>query len=496
MNELTSQAREDIVLETIPSPGGDDSPEILSLEYDSRQVGPGALFFAAAGEKADGHSFLDQVVSRGAAAVASERTPPDGFALAWVRVGEIRRAMASLADCFYGSVSSHMPLVGITGTNGKTTTAYLVHSIMQQRAPALLMGTIEVRLGEKKLSHSRLTTPEAIDLQRTLAEAWENGCRSGVLEVSSHALHRLRVLYCRFPVAVFTNLSQDHLDYHGDWESYFQAKSLLFDPAYNEAVRWAVLNADDEWVRGLRTAPDVQRLTFGLGGDSQASPADIQPLRWSSKVTGSSIVLDLQGHRLELTTPLAGRHNVYNVLAAVAATSALGYAEGEIKEGIAALKSVPGRFERVETDHPAHIFVDFAHTPDALENVLQLCRSLAPRRVLCVFGCGGDRDRAKRPRMGEIAARLSDLAIVTSDNPRSEEPASIVDDILEGVPEERACSVETVIERRKAIARVLRLAQAQDIVLIAGKGHETYQEINGERFPFDDRDVIREENPA
>ncbi|HSR51137.1 MAG TPA: UDP-N-acetylmuramoyl-L-alanyl-D-glutamate--2,6-diaminopimelate ligase [Acidobacteriota bacterium] len=495
LKELTSQVREDIVLETIaPGPDG-DSPDIASLEYDSRKVGPGALFFAVQGRVADGHRFLDDVVSRGAAAIASERKPPSRFRLPWVKVRQVRRAMALMADRFYGRISERMPLIGITGTNGKTTTLYLIHSILQQRGSALMMGTVEVRFGWEVVEQARLTTPEAIDIQRTLAQGWQAGCHYGAMEVSSHALRLQRAFGCRFPVGVFTNLSRDHLDFHSSYQDYLEAKSLLFDPSYNPAIEWAVLNGEDRRVRGLQLAQGVRRLSFGVGEGKDAGNLDIRLTETPQvSVDGSRMKLDFRGRPLDLRTALAGRHNVYNVLAAAAAASALGFSDQEIAVGVEALKRVPGRFERVEVDHLAHVFVDFAHTPDALKNVLELCRSLARRRVLCIFGCGGDRDRQKRPQMGKHAARLADLAIITSDNPRSEDPQVIVEEIEKGIPEDCSSKVLSIVNRREAIARGLRLAQPEDIVLVAGKGHETYQEINGKRFPFDDREVIREEN--
>ena len=485
LDELISSLPEKIVLRS-PS-DGESAPEILDLEFDSRRVRPGALFFAVAGSRENGHRFLDQALSQGAAAAASESPRPQGFPRPWLQVTDVRRAMALAADRYYGEFSKRMPLVGVTGTNGKTTTAYLVHSILRRRSPALMLGTIGTLIGDVP-SPTRLTTPEAIDIQRTLKSAWEKGCRAGVMEVSSHALRQQRVYGCRFPAAVFTNLSLDHLDFHADLEDYFQSKSLLFDPECNPGIRWAIVNGDDPWASRIGSQGPRSRITFGL-----REGHDVFPLEWESSLEGIRANLSFRGRRLDLETRLAGDHNLFNAMAAAAACSALGIADSEIQAGIAQLQRVPGRFERVDAAHPAAFFVDYAHTPAALENVLRLCRSLVQGRLISIFGCGGDRDRGKRPEMGRISARLADLSIVTSDNPRSEPPAGIVGEILAGVPKDAQSGVESIVERRRAIRRAVEIAQEGDIVLVAGKGHECYQEIQGERLPFDDGDVIREE---
>ncbi len=478
LQQLLSQA--EVVIE---AEGDLEDSRIRSLEYDSRRVAPGALFFAVPGKQTGGHLHLDQALRRGAAAIISDRRPPQGFPIPWLRVSNVRKAMALLSDSFYGQVSKRIPLVGITGTNGKTTTTHLIHSVLNHQSPALLTGTVHTLIGDRP-QPSRLTTPEAVELHRTLAEAEDAGCRWGAIEVSSHGLHLLRVFSCRFPVGVFTNLTQDHLDFHSNFEEYFHAKKLLFDLDYNPAMRWAVVCGDDRFASRILPQGPRRVIRFGF-----ADSNDVFPVSYDTSVAGSRIDLSFRGRRLRLRSRLAGEHNILNLMAAAAAASALGLDDDAVRDGIEALQSVPGRFERVEADHPATIFLDYAHTPDALENVLKLCRQLAPRRLISLFGCGGDRDRAKRAQMGALSARLADISIITSDNPRSEPPERIVEEIRKGVP--NGCgNVETVVDRRQAIARALEIAGPKDILLLAGKGHETTQEIQGIKHPFDEREII------
>lgn len=457
-------------------------PEIESLAYDSRQAGTGSLFFAIQGFRSDGHLYLDQALKRGAVAVASERPAPDNCGFVWIQVSCIRRSMASVANHFFGHPSGKLRLVGITGTNGKTTTAFLVHSIMSQGEPSLVMGTLGARLDGRNWASER-TTPESVDIQSILNQAVEAGCGRGVMEVSSHSLALNRVYGCRFPVAVFTNLSRDHLDFHRTRENYLQSKSLLFRSDYNPGVSWSVINHDDPASRRLH--PEGKTLTFGMTPGAQ-----VRPLMRKTTVEGTRLELECRGRRLALSSPLVGDHNLYNIMAAVAACHALGIPDRQICSGISSLDRVPGRFERVDVDRDYTVVVDYAHTPDALENVLRLARGLTSNRVLCVFGCGGDRDPSKRPRMGEIATRQSDWTILTTDNPRSEDPEAILQQIRAGIPSERD-NFETITDRREAIGRVVELARTGDLVLVAGKGQETYQEIQGIRIPFDDREMVR-----
>ncbi|GAB4230259.1 MAG: UDP-N-acetylmuramoyl-L-alanyl-D-glutamate--2,6-diaminopimelate ligase [Acidobacteriota bacterium] len=462
----------------------EDGPEIHHLAYDSRRVRPGSLFFAITGFQTDGNRYVPEAAAAGAVAVVSERAPAGGTDLPWIQVDRIRAAMSLLAARFYGEPARRLRLVGITGTNGKTTTAYLLHSIFAQEAPSLLLGTVEYIVGGRR-HKSRLTTPESVDIQASLREAVDAGCRYGVMEVSSHSLALDRTYGCPIPVAVFTNLSQDHLDFHGTMEHYFAAKARLFDTAVNPGLLHAIVNGDDVWGGQLiRLAPRV--VTYGLAPQNTFRAVD---RRITAEGTRMRVVTP-RGE-FELESSLVGTHNVYNLLAAVAAADALGLPVETIRAGLLALQRVPGRFERVPVDRPFTVIIDYAHTPDALANVLKLARQVTAGRLICLFGCGGDRDRAKRPQMGAIAVRLADQVIVTSDNPRSEDPDAIIDDIFTGIPAD-AEHVARVTDRREAIRRALAMAEPGDLVLLAGKGHEDYQEISGQRYPFDERQVVQE----
>ncbi len=460
-------------------------PEISDLAYDSRKVTEGSLFFAIRGNVTDGHRFLADAAGRGAAGVVSELPHQGDQALCWVRVGSARRSMALLADRFNASPSQEMKLVGVTGTNGKTTTAYLVHSILNTHSNAVMMGTVETVIGNSG-SESKLTTPESVDIQRWLRLGLDAGCDSGVLEVSSHALFLDRAFGCRFQAAVFTNLTQDHLDFHTTLEDYFGAKRRLFDPSYNPGLEHSIINGDDSFGRRLlEIAPGA--ISYGLGAGHNVTVAS-----YRTSVAGTELQVEAFGRRLELKSSLAGRHNVYNILGATAACSAIGIEDSQIRNGIERLRCVPGRFEKIDLERPFAVVIDYAHTPDALENVLRLARELNPLRLICVFGCGGDRDRSKRPKMGSIGTGGSDIAIVTSDNPRTEDPDRIIDDIFQGI-ERPTARVERITLRREAIRRALELAREGDLVLLAGKGHETYQDIGGCRIDFDEREIVREE---
>jgi len=456
--------------------------EVRDLAYDARAVTEGAAFFCVPGSTADGHDFAAQAVENGAVALVVERAlelPIDRRAPQLV-VPDARAAMATAADVFFGEPTRELEVAGVTGTSGKTTTAFLLWSMLEAagRSPGLL-GTVESRIGGEVRPVVR-TTPEAIDLQRTFREMLDAGNRSVALEASSHAsvLHRLDRV--RFDVLVFTNLSQDHLDFHSDLDDYFAAKRRLFVGA---APPPAAVNIGDEWGRRLadeladrRRAPLV---SFGFADDAEIRPDDL--------------VLDATGARfnaggIEIRSCLRGRFNVENVLGVVAAGILLDVPEDEIAAGIETLEGVPGRFEAVDEGQSFAVVVDYSHKPDALDNVLRAARELAQGRVLVVFGAGGDRDRGKRPLMGRIAKDLADVVIVTSDNPRGEEPLAIIQDILQGA----GTNVEIDPDRRAAIGRAIALAEKGDVVVIAGKGHEQGQEIAGEKLPFDDREVARE----
>jgi UDP-N-acetylmuramoyl-L-alanyl-D-glutamate--2,6-diaminopimelate ligase len=452
--------------------------EVRELAYDTRAVTPGALFFAVRGAVFDGHEFAPEAVERGAAALVVERDV--GVEVPQLVVTDARAAMAVAADVFFGEPTRELEVAGVTGTNGKTTSAYLLHAILAAagRSPGLL-GTVESRVGGQARPVVR-TTPEAIDLQRVFREMLDAGDRSVVLEASSHASALNRLDRVRFDVLVFTNLTQDHLDFHDSMEDYYAAKRRLFVGA---APPPAAVNVGDEWGRALaqelRDAGRAPLVTFGFADD-----ADIRP---------DDLVLDATGARfaaggIELRTSLRGRFNVENVLGAVAAGQLLDVDDAAIAAGVGALSGVPGRFEAIDEGQPFTVLVDYAHTPDSLDNVLRTARELADGRVLVVFGAGGDRDRGKRPLMGRVAADLADVVLVTSDNPRSEEPLAIIQDILQGT----GVDVEIDPDRRSAIARAVSLAEPGDVVVIAGKGHEQGQEIGPEKLPFDDREIARE----
>jgi len=453
--------------------------ELRDLAYDVRTVEDGSLFFCVPGSRADGHDFAPEAARRGAAALVVER--PLEVDLPQLVVASSREAMAQAADVFFGEPTRELQLAGITGTNGKTTTCFLTYEILAAagRSPGLV-GTVESRVGGKSRKMAR-TTPEAIDLQRLFREMIDAGNRSCVIEASSHAIELHRLDRARFAALAFTNLSQDHLDFHETMEKYFAAKRSLFLIGDETP---AAINIDDAYGRrlaaDLRALGQEQVLTFGRAPD-----ADLRPDEIELGAEGTRIRLG----KLELRSPLRGAFNAENLLTAAAVSRLLGIEDDQIAAGVAALKGVPGRFEAVDQDQPFTVVVDYAHTPDALARLLSAARELARGKLICVFGCGGDRDREKRPLMGEIAAALSDVAIITSDNPRSEEPQAIIDDILAGV-EEKTVGVE--LDRRAAIEQALAQAREGDVVVIAGKGHEQGQEIGGRVLPFDDRVVAAE----
>jgi UDP-N-acetylmuramoyl-L-alanyl-D-glutamate--2,6-diaminopimelate ligase len=449
--------------------------EIADLAYDARDATAGSLFFCVPGSRADGHDFAADAVANGAVALVVER--PLELEVPQLVVGDARRAMGVAADEFFERPTEKLELAGVTGTNGKTTTAFLLYSVLAagDRRPGLL-GTIESRVGGERRPALR-TTPEAIDLQRSFREMLDGGDRSCALEATSHGSELGRLDRVRFSALVFTNLTQDHLDFHGTIERYFDAKRRLF----TEARPPAAINVGDPF--GRRLAEELQGhdrlVTFGFADDAELRPESLDLGPRGARFTTDG---------LELETRLRGRFNVENVLGAVAAARLLGIEDDAIARGVRELRGVPGRFEAVDEGQPFAVLVDYAHTPDSLENVLRTARDLAQNRLICVFGCGGDRDRGKRPLMGRIASELADLAIVTSDNPRSEEPDSIIGEIVAGA----AGDVEVEPDRREAIARAIDAAQEGDVVVIAGKGHEQGQQFADRTVPFDDRDVARE----
>jgi UDP-N-acetylmuramoyl-L-alanyl-D-glutamate--2,6-diaminopimelate ligase len=462
---------------------------VTGIAYDSRAVQPGAVFVAIRGQKADGALFAAQAVARGAIAVVAETPRPAGVEAPWMQVADARLALALLADRFYDSPSRRIPVVGVTGTNGKTTTSYLLASILDAAGlSAGVMGTVSYRVGRVEREASR-TTPEAPDVQRLLAEMIDGGCRSAVMEVSSHALALKRVDGMRFAAAVFTNLTRDHLDFHADMEQYFAAKRRLFEMLDAEAT--GIVNADDPRAAAL-VAASPRSITYGI-----AQPADVRPGPFGLDIKGLTLDLRTPSGSVAVRSSLVGRPNVYNILAAAATAVAMDVPLEAVAKGVHALPGVPGRFEVVSSAaDDVTVVVDYAHTDDALRNLLETARPLAPRRLVTVFGCGGDRDTTKRPLMGMVAARLSDVVIVTSDNPRGEDPARIIDDIRRGITPAshagRPVDVKAVVDRAEAIETAVSLAGAGDLVLIAGKGHEKYQETGGRVLPFDDVAVARE----
>ena len=472
--------------------GGDD-PEIADVAFDSRKAGPGTLFFCVRGSSADGHDFAPAVVAAGAAALVVER--PLGVDVPQLLVADSRAAMGPIAARFFGDPSAELRMVGITGTNGKTTTAFLVRSILEHAGIRCgLLGTVKQVVGGREEPVER-TTPEAIDLQRTFRAMLDAGDTACAMEVSSHALSLGRADSIDFDVAAFTNLTQDHLDFHADMEDYFAAKRLLFVPGPGgTAPGAAVVNVDDSY--GERLAADVG----GSGGprlttvSAAGHLADLTAHDVAFDASGGSFTLHGAGEPRPVRFRLPGHFNVENALAALGSAIALGVGVDVAVAGLAAADPVPGRMEPIDAGQSFGVLVDYAHTPDSLENVLRAARRLTDGDLICAFGCGGDRDPMKRPLMGRAGSELSNLAVVTSDNPRSEDPGAIIEQVLEGIaPDRREC---TVVEpdRRAAIALALGRAAPGDLVVIAGKGHEQGQEFEGGRkIPFDDREVAREE---
>ena len=473
-----------------------DTP-IEGLEYDSRRVGKGFLFFAFPGSRADGRRFAADAIQRGAVAVVSEFDPlssestvedrSEGRAETappaprWIQVEHGRQALALASRNFYGRPDERLGLTGITGTNGKTTTSYLVDSVLRAAGhTTALVGTIEYHLAGRVLPAVN-TTPESLELVRLFAELERAGGTHATMEVSSHALALGRVYGLQFHTAVFTNLTRDHLDFHGDMDAYFAAKQLLFEGAGGPPPAFAVLNRDDDYARRVKVHPKAHVYWFGLGQE-----ADLRARHISTGFQGLRFDVQYGKLRFAVESPLIGKFNVYNILAACGVGLSYGLPPETIARGIAGLAAVPGRFERVDEGQPFVVVVDYAHTDDALRNVVAVARGLNPKRVITLFGCGGDRDRSKRPLMGQAAAAASDFVVLTSDNPRSEDPIAIMNDALVGI---RRFDVPHIVEpdRATAISRAIQEAREGDIVILAGKGHESYQVLKDKTIAFDDR---------
>lgn len=462
-----------------------------AIQYDSRKINRGDVFVAIKGLTADGHKYIGNAVARGAKVVVVEddTVMPDSFfmhtGVVKVVVPDTRKALAMMAANYYGHPSSKLRLIGVTGTNGKTSTTYILKAMLEANGePAGLVGTIEYRLGNETLTATH-TTPESVELNRLLRTMVERGCKAAAMEVSSHALALHRVHGVHFSAGVFTNLTQDHLDFHGTMENYFRAKKMLFDDLRNSAI--AVTNADDPYGKQIVSNTKARVITYGVQTSADVVASDIE-----ISLTGTRLTITHRQHTQVIQSPLIGRFNVQNILAAYTAGIGLGLPQEAIARGIASVASVPGRFQPIASPEGWIAVVDYAHTPDALEKCLHTIRDIMTAdhqgRVITVFGCGGDRDKGKRSPMGRIASTLSDLTVITSDNPRTEDPEAIVREILAGCLAGRAVHVE--MDRRKAIAFALNQAHRGDVVLIAGKGHETYQVIGDMRVHFDDREEV------
>jgi UDP-N-acetylmuramoyl-L-alanyl-D-glutamate--2,6-diaminopimelate ligase len=471
---------------------GELGVEVSGITLDSRTVVPGMVFAAVRGLKTDGNRFVPQAIARGAVVIVSA-LPPAGYPeTTWIQVADERAALAVLAANFYQRPAEKLHAIGVTGTNGKTTTTCVVEAILQAAGfPCAVFGTIDYRGPGFRLTAER-TTPEAPDLQALFKRVVDGGWKYAVMEVSSHAIELKRVAGLRFDVAVFTNLTRDHLDLHHDMRSYFLAKKKLFTGLDGTIPRVMVLNRDDPQFEELKAIAPSRVISYGLGAD-----ADIVPVRHAlaPDLSKMEVVYNSPLGQLQLRTGLLGKPNLYNIGAAIGVATGLGVPAEAIRQGVEQLKNVPGRFELVQAGQPFRIVVDYAHTDDALERLLESAREITPGRVLVVFGCGGDRDRTKRPLMGEVAARGSNFVVATSDNPRSEDPLEILREVEPGLTLAGGIEGKTyrlIADRREAIRVVLEMARPGDTVLLAGKGHETYQIIGDENLPFDDRVVAQE----
>ena len=466
---------------------GDWSTRVTSLVTDSRRILPGSLFFALPGLRTSGHQFLDDVISRGASAIISSEPVAGLPAVAAAQVKETRKVLAEVARRYHGNPEQKLKLVGVTGTNGKTTITTLLRHLIQQTGENWgLIGSVRYQLGRRSIPAYK-TTPESADLAGFFRQMVESQCAGACLEVSSHALHQDRVHGFSFAAAAFTNLTRDHIDYHGDLESYLDAKTILFDGRSGSIPKVSVINVDDAAGKNLaqscRTRGSV--ITFGIH-----TPADLQATDIVFNPRGSEFTVHWSGQSARFNSPLPGEYNISNILCALALAASLGRDPLAMVEAVKAFPGVAGRMERVEAGQSFPVFIDYAHTDDALRNALQMLRSITPGRVLCVFGCGGNRDRGKRPAMTKAVAELAHQAWATADNPRKENLATIFADMREGLGS--LPNIEFINDRRDAIGRALAAAQPNDCVIIAGKGHETTQEFHDTVVPFDDRLIAKE----
>lgn len=463
--------------------------DVRGISCDSQRVSDGFIFVAIKGAAQDGNNFISEAIPRGAKAVVVQ-SPCLHFCmgaanhqgLSFIEVRDTRKALAKLAAAFYGNPSQKIKVIGVTGTNGKTTITYLIEALLKQAGRnCAVIGTVNYRF-KNKIIPAKNTTPSSQELQAMLQEISAQDIGYAVIEVSSHALDQDRTLGINFHTAVFTNLTQDHLDYHKTMENYFRAKAKLFEDIKPDS--FAVINNDDEYGRILQKLTKAKVVTYGIKNNSSVLAKN---LKFDFEQT--EFVLGINDQKTKIKTPLIGRHNVYNILAAVSWTLNEGWDLSVIQPAMERFGSVPGRLERINTNKGFFVFVDYAHTEDALKNAINTLREISKERIIVVFGCGGERDRTKRPKMGRIVSELADYAVITNDNPRSEDPCSIISDIEKGISKN---NYSIVFDRREAIEKSLKLAQAGDVVLVAGKGHENYQILNNQTIHFDDREVIRE----
>jgi UDP-N-acetylmuramoyl-L-alanyl-D-glutamate--2,6-diaminopimelate ligase len=463
--------------------------EVTGMSYDSRRVTPGMIFVAIPGRRSDGHEYIQNAVERGAVAIVCEKSGILLTRAAKIHVADAREALAQLATAFYQEPSTKLKIIGVTGTNGKTTVAFMVKHMLEVAGIRTgLLGTIRYEIGERVIPATR-TTPESLEIQQMLAQMHRSGCQACVMEVSSHALEQKRVNGIEFDVVIFTNLTQDHLDYHGTMEDYYTAKRKLFKPSPNShKSKTAVINIDDTF--GARLALETEaavQIHFGI-----EKPAAVRALNIQLGTDASQMVIQTPDGEFDCRLPLIGRHNIYNALAAVGAGRALHLSQAHIRHALNTMPPVAGRLERIEFGQPFGVLVDYAHTDDALRNVLTTLSEITSGRLLLAFGCGGCRDAGKRPKMGRVAAGLTDYTWITSDNPRKESAADIARQIEQGYLTVRQDNYRLELDRRRAIEEIIRSAQPGDTVLIAGKGHETYQEFEDTIIPFDDRDYAQE----
>ncbi len=465
---------------------GDANVEIKDIKIDSRQVQPGDLFIALRGLNVDGHRFVDKAIAQGAAAVIVEEATE--VLCPMVVVPDTRKAMAVVAATFYHHPTKELRVIGVTGTNGKTTTTHLIQRILNdQKKKTGLIGTISMKIGDREFPVNN-TTPEIVDLQKSFRMMLDQGCEYATIEVSSHALAMGRTRGCEFRIAVFTNLTQDHLDYHETMEKYRDAKGILFcqlGTRYANEVdlqQIAVLNSDDPVSAYYAQLTPAQVVTYGIDQE-----ADVRAENIHLTAKGTEFVLSTFRGQINVSLQLVGKFNIYNALAAASVALLEGIPLEDIKKSLETVSGVSGRFERVQAGQPYTVLVDYSHTPDSLENALMTIREFGSQRVICVVGCGGDRDRSKRPIMAQIAEKYSDLTILTSDNPRTESPEAILADMVEGIKDKDPSRYVVITDREEAIQYAIHQAQEDDVILIAGKGHETYQEINGVFYDFDDR---------